>query len=263
MTRDVWEYPQNRTRKILSRFKDVHLDSVSTNFHQIKSNDNSSELLWLLSLYSAEIYLPRTVVTRVKIIPNFSNIQEYFQETYWQIRKIWYDEYPANVLFTGQDVVFLKPVDFSHFSGLQMFNYAHPKRLHNSNGNSSRVGERPDVVGGSEIFNHYLNADIRYYSHDMDERLWSIGDSWANNWVKGIWEYEQDLYNAMLRSHGEDKILIAPEYAYQAPASRFDDYEFLYSWNQVPPESAKLVHLHSSHDPKRAIEIGKKLVFKR
>ena len=144
-----------------------------------------------------------------------------------------------------------------------MFNYAHPLRLHNSNGNRSRVGERPDVIGGSETFNHYLNADIRYYSHDMDERLWGIGDSWANNWVSNIWEYEQDLYNAMVRSQGENKIQIAPEYAYQAPVDRFDDHEFLYLWNRLPLESAKLLHLHSSRDPKKALEIGKKLVFKQ
>ena len=258
VSRDIWQYREKKVKRNIftGRSLTVNLDSAQTSFHNEISQDNSSEMLWILSLYSAEVNLPKTFSTRIKIIPDILDIQDYFQSVYWEIRKIWHEEYPANILFTGADVIFVKPVDFAQFSGFQMFNYAHPSHAH-----KSRVGNRPHVSGGSDIFDHYFNADVRYYSHDMEELSWQIGDSWADNWTNGVWEYEQDLWNAMVRSQGNQRIQIIPEYAYQAPVNEFDDYKLLYKWNGIPLESANLIHLHSSRSPRRALDVAKKLIF--
>jgi hypothetical protein len=260
MSQDTWKFQKSES-KLKFQIKKPHkiiLDSASTNFHNEISNDNSSEMLWLLSLYSAELFLPQTFSTRVKIIPKLADIQDYFQRVYWEIRKIWHDEQPANILFTGADVIFIKPIDFSKFSGFQMFNYASPSHSH-----KSRVGDRGSIKGGSDFFHNYFNADVRYYSHDMEESLWSIGDSWAKNWVKGIWEYEQDLWNAMLRSQESEKTQITPEFAYQAPVNVFENQKYLFDWNRLSIEDAKLVHFHSSRSPRKALELASNLIFNK
>ena len=260
MSQETWKFQKNESKLkfLMNKSHNISLDSASTNFHNEISNDNSSEMLWLLSLYSAELFLPQTFSTRVKIIPKLADIQEYFQRVYWEIRRIWHEEQPANILFTGADVIFIKPIDFSQFSGFQMFNYASPSPSH-----KSRVEERRNIKGGSNFFNHYFNADVRYYSHDMEESLWSIGDSWAKNWVKGIWEYEQDLWNAMLRAQESEKTQIIPEFAYQAPVNVFEDQRYLSDWNRLSIENAKLVHLHSSRSPRKALELASNLLFSK
>jgi hypothetical protein len=260
MTQETWQSQKNKSKKKPLRRIPLRLslDSASTDFHNRLSADNSSEMLFLLSLYSAELFLPKSFSTQVKIIPDISDIQDYFYRVYWAIRKIWHDEYPANVLFTGADVIFISPVDFSKITGFQMFNYAQPAPSHRS-----RVGHREGVLGGSEVFDHYFNCDVRYYSHDMKESLWEIGDSWAKNWVKGIWEYEQDLWNAMIRAQELRDTQIIPEFAYQAPVDFFEDEKYLFNWNRLSINDAKLVHLHSSRSPKKAFELANNLIFEK
>jgi hypothetical protein len=260
MTHETWQSQGSKSKsKFLKRSRNgLSLDYARTNFHNKLSGDNSSDMLFLLSLYSSELFLPKSFITQIKIIPDVSDIQDYFYRCYWEIRKIWHDEYPANILFTGADVIFISPVDFSQISGFQMFNYAKSTPSHRS-----RTGTRNLVLGGNPIFDQYFNCDVRYFSHDLDRTLWSIGDSWAKNWVKGIWEYEQDLYNAMIRTQESKSILIIPEFAYQAPVTHFEDQKYLFGWNHLSIENAKLVHLHSSRSPRKALELAKNLIFEK
>jgi hypothetical protein len=183
-------------------------------------------------------------------------MQEYFRKVYNYTRDLWFKEFPVNILFTGSDVIFKNEVNLTGTSGFQMFNYAKITKDH-----VSRVGSRDNVTGGSSVFSRYLNCDVRFFSHDMDKSLWEIGDSWANNWIPDIWEYEQDLYNAMLRGQERSLIQIRPEIAYQAPADQYTDKSFLLDWNRMDFENSKIVHLHSTRSPDKALEIAKKIVF--
>jgi hypothetical protein len=96
----------------------------------------------------------------------------------------------------------------------------------------------------------------------MDESLWDVGNSWADNWVPDIWEYEQDLYNAMLRNQDDKITKILPQLAYQAPVNKFYNLEFLNKWNGIEIKNSQIIHLHSTRSPDKALEIARDLVFK-
>ena len=259
MNSAVWFKPRKRLRlsipskKIIDR---LGLDNATENWHSLASENNSPEMLWMLSLHSAALNLQNISRTEIKIFTDSSNMQEYFRQIYIYTRDLWYKEYPINILFTGSDVIFKNEVSFSGTSGFQMFNYANLNKEH-----ISRVGSRNNILGGSSIFSQYLNCDIRFFSYDMDKSLWEIGNSWADNWTSDIWEYEQDLYNAMLRGQKKSIIQIRPDMAYQAPADQYADKNFLLNWNQIKIENSKIVHLHSTRSPDKALKIARKLLF--
>lgn len=257
MDSNIWvNSKKNLIKKILNQ-KLANLDQAGNNWHTHESTRNSPELLWMLSLYSSEIHLKKISRTELKIFANINSMQEYFREVYYFTRDLWRKEYPANILFTGADVIIKEDVDFSRISGFQMFNYASQVEHFRS-----RTGLRRNIKGGNAVFDQYLNCDVRYFSSDMDDSLWDIGDSWASNWMPNIWEYEQDLYNAMLMAQDQKSILIRPELAFQAPANEIRDDRMLLNWNKISIAEAKIVHLHSTRAPDKALELAKKLIFK-
>jgi hypothetical protein len=256
----IWNFPQkHKFNQLLPRkfAKTLNLDRADINWHTNASKKNSPELLWLLSLYSSELYLRNVSRTEVKIFINMGNMQNYFREIYYYTRNLWLKEYPVNILFTGSDIIFRDYVNLESFSGFQMFNYASLQKDF-----VSRTGNRDKILSGEEYFKNYLNCDVRYFSHDMDESLWDVGNSWADNWVPDIWEYEQDLYNAMLRNQDDKITKILPQLAYQAPVNKFYNLEFLNKWNGIEIKNSQIIHLHSTRSPDKALEIARDLVFK-
>lgn len=244
-----------RLLKKFERRSKANLDVLNTTWHS-KHGSNDSELLFLLSIYSASKHLKGIDETMIKVFPDIDDFQSYFRAIYEFTREIWHNRYPINIVFTGGDVVFKRDVSFSSFSGFQMFNYAHSQQIHRS-----RIGDRKSVIGGDSFFEHYLNADVRYFSHDMDKTLWEIGDSWSKDWVHGIWEYEQDLYNAMLRAQGYSRMKIEPQLAFQLPSNEAKDKKLLRRRNGISLDDAQIVHLHSTRGPSDALELALKLIF--
>lgn len=212
-----------------------------------------SDKLWMLSLLSARINI-KNVDQTILEISNSSNVQENFQKTYTFIRKYWHDNYPVNILFLGGDVIARQELIFPDSNFFQMYNFANITKDH-----ESRSGDR-NIIGGDKYFSIYCNADVRYYSHKMTEEVWNVGDAWFQNW-ETYWEYEQDLYNAMMRSQNlEENQIISPHLAYQLPANEVKDVNKLKAWNNIDLDEADLVHLHSTRGSDKALKIARSML---
>ena len=219
-----------------------------------KGSVDVSDRLWMMSLLSAKMNI-KNVDETVLEISTSSNIQENFQNTYRYIRDYWHSNYPVNVLFLGGDVIARKEFEFPDTGYFQMFNYAHVFKEH-----TSRAGDRKNVKHGSPIFNTYCNADVRFYSHRMSPEVWDVGNSWLESW-QNYWEYEQDLYNAMMRSQKLSiQQMIIPSLAYQLPADEFQDTSKLKTWNGIDLNEANLIHLHSTRGSDKALKIAQDIL---
>jgi hypothetical protein len=213
--------------------------------------------LFLLSCATVEKYCTSRKTTIIKIHDE-SNFQSLFKRNYSYIRETFQKNQPANLLYIGGDVIAIRDFEFPPTDKLpfQMFNYAKfPEKYHNS-----RAGER-NFHGGGCFFEHYLNAEIRLYGHNIPEDVWKIGDNWFDNWVN-YWEYEQDLWNAMFRAILEregnivnnSSFLPNPSFSFQMPINEIKDQRKIQDWNGISISSAKLVHLHSSRGVKNAVD---------
>lgn len=262
MNKQVWTSTPNLLRYKKLR-KGTNLDQASTNWHSDHSTGNSHELLFLLSLFSASKNLRACDRTELKINTSESKIQDYFKEIYFTTRELWHKYAPVNILFTGGDVVFVKPIDFTEVNGFQMFNFAQEVQKFDSRVSKQKFSDdRLNISKRTNSFETYFNADVRYFSHNMNPNLWEIGDFWAENWEYDIWEFEQDMYNAMLREQNDNEIIVDPKFAYQLPVNQIDQKELLKQWNKIDLEEASVVHLHSTRNPDLALQVAKKLVFK-
>ena len=129
----------------------------------------------------SEVEYERVIVSEE--VPNIHRAHYYnFQNTY----KLWKENYPCNILYTGPDVIFFKDIAFSDkFTKFSMFNY--------NNYSRRSTGE----------FQYYLGSDLRYFPSTMDEETWKIGLEMSETWPQDpqeAWEYEGIIYNKMLWS---------------------------------------------------------------
>lgn len=245
-------------QEILAPYKNqkrIILDDADFKSYKSKTI-GSSEILFLLSVYSCEKYLTDPNNINLKVYMDVDNFQDYFKSKYDYLRNFCLKNNNSGTLVLGGDVIFRDFANFSNFDGMKMFNFASINKKH-----TSRAGDRPHVNGGSSFFDYYMNADVMYFAPNTNLSIWEVGDSWRNNWIEGMWEYEQDMYNAMYRfQNGSTIPQVYPEYAYQLPVNELTATHKLRSWNNINITDAKVIHLHSSRNIELSLEVAHKIL---
>jgi hypothetical protein len=204
----------------------------SSTFH---NNNNTNNIfteynkILELSSSSAKINIDEENYERIILTGNVNHIQEVFRKNLKELYKLWKNNYPCNILYTGPDVIFFKKCKFSYkFNNFMMFNYTDPKSAYG--------------------FNHYFNPDVKFYPHTMDETLWNNALIMEQNWPNYedhetfgyAWQYEQIIWNKML---WDQKVnineVLMPEYAYQFISENITQSN---NFNNLNIIDAKIIH---------------------
>lgn len=159
------------------------------------------------------------------------NIQEVFRDHFFEIYDLW--KSGCNILYCGPDNFMTQDTSFyGEYSDFRMFNYTDPKQFRH--------------------FEHFLNADVRYYSADMDPDTWCKPLEAAKNWDFSEWNTEQIILNDMLWSQADrtPENTIMPHMAYQGHLLGRDIRTLQYSnaWNGIDIRQAHIIHLHGSRN---------------
>ena len=175
----------------------------------------------------------------IKLESTATDVNHVFRQQFRAIWDIWSSE-PCNIYYCGSDVQVLKPVEvFGRYKNFMMFNYTDPKSL--------------------DEYEHFLNADIRYYPAEMDRAMFEN----ALEQIVGCtyWNGDQKLYNRMVWGQGlAPEQVIDPTMAYQGPwlpegislPRDQNAKEFTDAWNGCRLEDANVVHWHGSrHAPSK------------
>lgn len=172
----------------------------------------------------------------IKLESEATDVNHVFRQQFCAIYDIWASE-PCNIYYCGSDVQVLKPVEvFGRYHNFLLFNYTDPKSL--------------------DEHAHFLNADIRYYPHDMDREMFEQA-------LKDVaeateWNNDQKLYNRMVWSQGlTPEQVIDPTMAYQGPWLPGDDRsrQFTDAWNGCSLDDAKIVHWHGSRNADAKLQL--------
>jgi hypothetical protein len=186
-----------------------------------------------LSTKTAERYIDEENYERVILSGEYYQIAEAHRDNIKKLYKLWKDNYPCNILYTGPDVFFLQKVKFSDkFKEFSLFQYCQ--------------GLEKNPKFGMDVF---FDCDIRYFPSTMSESLWYLALELEQRWpsydtVLGEWEFEGYIWNAMLWSQDFDKDHFQhPEYSFQYAGQ---DLDSSIEYNKIPIEDVKLVHCHGS-----------------
>jgi hypothetical protein len=186
-----------------------------------------------ISTKTAERFLDEENYERVILSGEYHQIAEAHRDNIKKLYKLWKDNYPCNILYTGPDVFFLNKVKFSDkFKEFSMFQYVH--------------GLEKNLRFG---MNDFFDSDIRYFPSTMDESLWHLALELEKTWpsydtLLGEWEFEGFIWNSMLWSQGFDKNHFHhPEYAFQHAVPGLDGSV---AYNKVEIKDIKLLHCHGS-----------------
>ena len=201
----------------------------SSSFHNRDNIFTEYNKLLDLSSLSAKNNIDEENYERIILSGNVNHIQDVFRNNLKSLYKLWKNNYPCNILYTGPDVIFFKNCKFTDkFDKFMMFNYTDPK---------SGYG-----------FNDYFNADVKFYPYSMDEKLWDIALDMEQNWpsyednqVYGYsWNYEQIIWNKMLWDQNISiDYALKPEYAYQFVSENINESD---NFNNFNIKDAKIVH---------------------
>ncbi len=168
---------------------------------------------------------------------------EIFENTFRRVAELWL-EGDTNILFFGLDTMTIKPTDiFEQFEDFMMFNYTDPKT--------------------NSVYKHNFNCDVRYYPATMSNDLVLHSLEQCDKLVK--WEDEQNIYNHMLWSQPNRNIenTLHPHLAYQGANLLLDNWqqrkEYENKWNGIQLKDAHIVHLHTSRDVLKKLELMKQL----
>jgi hypothetical protein len=159
-----------------------------------------------------------------------------FRQQFRAIWDIWSAE-PCNIYYCGSDVQVLKPVEvFGKYRHFLLFNYTDPKSL--------------------DEYEHFLNADIRYYPVEMDRGMFEQALKDVEHATE--WNNDQKLYNRMVWSQGLTPAeVIDPKMAYQGPwlpgVQEAKDYTD--AWNGCQLEDANIVHWHGSRNANAKLQL--------
>lgn len=189
------------------------------------NNYSYYEKLLALSNETAKKHINEPEYTRIVFNGQVDHIQDVFRKSLLFLHKLWKENYPCNILYTGPDVMFFQTVSFSDkFDRFMMFNYTDPR---------SGFG-----------FSDYFNADVKYYPSTMKEELWDIALKMEREWPSyTFWDYEQTIWNKMLWSQSITlKECLNPEYNYMV-ISTTNTSEMELANTNVPVSRAKVVHL--------------------
>lgn len=172
----------------------------------------------------------------IKLESDATDVNHVFRQQFSAIYDIWASE-PCNIYYCGSDVQVIKPVEvFGRYKHFLLFNYTDPRSL--------------------DEYQHFLNADIRYYPAEMDREMFEQA-------LKDVaeateWNNDQKLYNRMVWSQGlTPEQVIDPTMAYQGPwlpgpeAAR----DFTDAWNGCRLDDAKIIHWHGSRNADGKLQI--------
>jgi hypothetical protein len=172
----------------------------------------------------------------IKLESSANDVNHVFRQQFRAIWNIWSAE-PCNIFYCGADTQLIKPTEvFGKYKHFLMFNYTDPKQL--------------------DEYNHFLNADVRYYPAEMDRAMFEqalVDIAHATEWNN-----DQKLYNRMVWSQGlTPEQVIDPTMAYQGPWLPGDDRakEFTDTWNGCRLEDASLIHWHGSRNADAKLQL--------
>jgi hypothetical protein len=179
---------------------------------------------------TAKYYIDEPEYERVLLSGTYPIIVDAHRDNIKKLYKLWKENYPCNILYTGPDVFFLNKVKFSDkFTKFSMFNYCRPDMKH-----------RPEYG-----FPDYFNSDVRYFPSTMDEKLWELALEMEKNWPSydtylGSWDFEGHIWNKMLWSQGEGvDYFLKPQYDFEYV---FRDLQSAVEFNKMPVNEAFLFH---------------------
>lgn len=165
----------------------------------------------------------------IKVESEATDVNHVLRQQFAAIWDIWNSE-PCNIYYCGSDVQVLKPVEvFGRYKHFLLFNYTDPKSL--------------------DEYQHFLNADIRYYPAEMDRAMFEQAKQDVAHATE--WNNDQKLYNRMVWSQGlTPEQVIDPTMAYQGPwLPGGDEHKnFTDTWNGCRLEDASIVHWHGSRN---------------
>jgi hypothetical protein len=174
----------------------------------------------------------------IKLESTATDVNHMLRQQFQAIWEIWSSE-PCNIYYCGSDVQVMQPIEvFGKYKHFMMFNYTDPKSL--------------------DEYEHFLNADIRYYPAEMDRAMFEQALADVVNATK--WNDDQKLYNRMLWSQGLSPAeVIDPTMAYQAPwipdpNPDMAAMEFTNQWNGCTMEQSKVIHWHGSRNAKSKLQ---------
>jgi hypothetical protein len=170
----------------------------------------------------------------INLVSEAKDVNHVFRQQFLAIAKLW-DSEPCNIFYCGSDTQMIQPTTvFGQYDHFMMFNYTDPKSF--------------------GPCTHFLNADVRYYPHNMRREIWE----YALKQIDGLtwWNSDQLLYNQMVWCQGLGaKEVINPRMAYQGmmlPDSSRADSD---AWNGCRLEEANIIHWHGSRGAEKKLSL--------
>lgn len=164
-----------------------------------------------------------------------------FKKQFDFLKNLWNNE-PCNILYCGPDTVCVKELDIFNygFLNMMMFNYTEPTQY-------------LDIE-------HYLNADVIYYPHEMDSNLWELGEElWEKSNYK--WNCDQYILNKMVWKQGlniED--VLYPELNFMG--HNLPNIQQAEMFNRISIKDARIVHITGTRNLKFARDMMNTLLTK-
>lgn len=172
----------------------------------------------------------------------FDTIHEALRHTFYEVHRLWKENYPCNILYTDPDTMAIRSFDiWGQYEKFMMFNYSEPKYFHVKN----KYGK---------IYPTFFNAGVRYFPSTMQESTWNIGLDMADQWDLLDYNTEQIILNEMLWSQGlHVSEALVPKVAYQAHWLPGMDFWRQDIWNGIHIQETDILHVHSSRDIDRKL----------
>lgn len=173
----------------------------------------------------------------------FDTIHLGLKHTFYEVYKLWQENYPCNILYTDPDTMAIRPFNiWGRYEKFMMFNYSEPKYFHVNN----KYGK---------IYPTFFNAGVRYFPSTMSGNTWAIGLDMADQWDLTDYNTEQIILNEMLWSQGlHVSEALIPTVAYQAHWLPGMDYWRQDIWNGIHIKDSDILHVHSSRDIDRKLQ---------
>jgi hypothetical protein len=168
----------------------------------------------------------------------------YTVDNWYNIKKLWESE-PCNILWAGADTLMIQPTSlFGQFNEYRLFNYTDPR--------------------ATPQFPHYFNDDLQYYSSNMSQEVWELGESlWSEreSSPERLWGFDQSRHNHMFWSQNisEDRVL-RPDIFFQAFSMRGIEPGVIAwheQWNKCSFNQAHILHFAGSRGSAAVINVMK------
>ena len=171
------------------------------------------------------VVVEELVYEKVTISEEVSDIPKAQYNNLHNTYKLWKENYPCNILYTEEDIIFFKDVSFvDRFTKFSMFNM---RNLYEGD--------------------HNLRCEVRYFPSTMDEKTWQLGLEMSKQWPKETqeaWNYESVIYNTMLWS--QTNTGLNDVYSPNLYSFRLNDINENNKENTSKLEDSQMCSIHSS-----------------